>query len=540
MKPLSRIAVLLSLLISIAWLDAEVVINEVYYDHPGSDTGYEWIELYNNGTGNEQLEGATLKSAGSTWSITYTFPAFVLRPGRYLLIGEEQVPNAQLYAVLDFENGDTGTDGIRYVSPDGTYTDTVLYCSPNDHALTGDTGIAATHFAPDVAAGSSLARILNGEDTDDCAADFIAETQPSPGTANPVRCDYALLHPTLIWDAGTAELQLYVKNNSSILPQDTAYLNITQNGTELYNCEISPIEPEDSTLVQASFLCSAAPFEIALELAGDNNLGNNSLNLNPVGEAVPSLYINEFLADPESGNQEWLELYQSTVYASGDYRIEDATQGSINFSLPAAIGHYVICTNAASLKARYPDCPANAIVTATSWVNLNNDGDSLVLYCDELALDSLAYNEAEITKGVSRERFVDSDNHVRWRSCYHPSGGTPGRQNSIPPALELPGEGKVAISGSPCKARAGQEISLIYNLNSSANKVSCKVFDMRGNNIRILADNMNCPQSGLIKWDGRRQNGAYAERGVYLILWESQSADGGAAIRKQMSVVISG
>ena len=540
MKLLPRIAVLLCLIAWVAWLDAEIVINEVYYDHPGSDTGYEWIELYNNGIVNEQLQGATLKSAGSTWGNSYTFPAFVLRPGRYLLVAEEFVPNAQFYAKLNFENGDTATDGIRYTSPDGTYTDTVLYCSPNTHALSGDTGIVATLFAPDVAAGSSLARRVDGMDSNNCAVDFIAEASPSPGVSNPLNCDYALLHPSLSWNLGTADLQLCVKNIGTQSPQVLGHLSIWQEGTELYSYEVSPIEPHDSVLVQASFFCAAEPITIILELAGDPNLANNSISLNPGGGATPSVYINEFLADPDSGNQEWLELYKSTVSAAADYRIKDATQGSISFSLPSGMGYYVICTNTASLLSRYPNCPSAAVIQATSWVNLNNDGDSLVLFCEDVTLDSLAYSGLGITKGVSRERYVDEDNNVQWRNCYDRYGATPGRENSNPPALDLPAQGSIGINGSPCKAQAGESISIIYNLLTASNRVSCKVFDLNGNKIRTLADNLNCNQSGVLVWDGRKEGGKYAERGLYFILWESQATEGGSAIRKQLSVVISG
>jgi len=43
---------------------AQVVINEVCYDPVGDDTGYEWIELYNAGSQDVDLEGALLMSGG--------------------------------------------------------------------------------------------------------------------------------------------------------------------------------------------------------------------------------------------------------------------------------------------------------------------------------------------------------------------------------------------------------------------------------------------------------------------------------------------
>ena len=140
-------------------LQANVVINELCYDPVGDDSGFEWIELYNNGTGTIDLAGAKLLRAGSSWTEVLTLPSFLLRPGRYLLIGETQITSAVITASLSFQNGGSETDGVRYLTPDGSYTDTVLYDSPNTYNLSGDEG-ALSSYAEDAEAGYSLSRIL--------------------------------------------------------------------------------------------------------------------------------------------------------------------------------------------------------------------------------------------------------------------------------------------------------------------------------------------------------------------------------------------
>lgn len=57
-------------------LKAEIVINEVCYDPVSNDEGWEWIELYNNGSTSVQLEGAKILSGGSSFTLQYTFPFF--------------------------------------------------------------------------------------------------------------------------------------------------------------------------------------------------------------------------------------------------------------------------------------------------------------------------------------------------------------------------------------------------------------------------------------------------------------------------------
>lgn len=97
--------------------------------------------------------------------------------------------------------------------------------------------------------------------------------------------------------------------------------------------------------------------------------------LNP--EMEEGIYINEFLANPESGNQEWIEIYGAQI--SRNYYITDSSTSQIRFSLPATSGYYVICREPDALIWRYPECPAASIILSESWTYLNNAGDCLVL-----------------------------------------------------------------------------------------------------------------------------------------------------------------
>ncbi|NLN85597.1 MAG: lamin tail domain-containing protein, partial [Candidatus Cloacimonetes bacterium] len=134
---------------------ARVVINEVCFNPVGPDSGKEWIELYNAGDEDLNLEGAKLFSGGRVFTEVFEFPHFILRSKRFLLIGDSQVENAVFVIPLAFQNGGSATDGIRYVSPDGTYTDTVLYDQPNLNMLPDDSGYPGVSFAPNPPEGWS-------------------------------------------------------------------------------------------------------------------------------------------------------------------------------------------------------------------------------------------------------------------------------------------------------------------------------------------------------------------------------------------------
>ncbi len=169
-----------------------IVINEVLYDPSGADTGYEWIELYNAGEQAVNLNGWIIQKAGTSFDDVFTFPSIIIEPDSFFLVGEEFVPNANITTSLAFQNSGTSTDGIRIVSADAIYTDTVLYDSPNYNNLPDDISSPGQYFAPDVDEGNSLARKYNGEDSNNCELDFFECENPTPGEPNFYPIDLAL------------------------------------------------------------------------------------------------------------------------------------------------------------------------------------------------------------------------------------------------------------------------------------------------------------------------------------------------------------
>jgi len=66
--------IIFSLLIFQSLFAQDVVINEVLYDPDGADTGYEWIELYNNSSLALNLQDWTIEKAGTSFGLVFTFP----------------------------------------------------------------------------------------------------------------------------------------------------------------------------------------------------------------------------------------------------------------------------------------------------------------------------------------------------------------------------------------------------------------------------------------------------------------------------------
>lgn len=510
-------------------LSAQIVINELYYDHPGMDTGYEWIELYNSGATDVNLEGARILKAGNSFVEVFEFPRFILRAGRYLLLAESKVENAHFYANLAFQNGGGATDAVRFISADESYTDTVLYDTPNLNELTDDTGNIATSFAHRGPAGTSLARIVNGFDTDDCAVDWVVEANPTPANPNPQRTDLALQGAKAWPEAGSWLCEVWVKNLSPAPSACELTLEFYLDEVNVENIGICNIAAYDSLLLQAWIPITDEEehqIRIVLNLPSDPNQSNNQVILNLGGNVEEGgIVLNEIMYRPAVGEQEWIEIHKNSS-PGGSYRIQDRSEGGFDFELPAGKGYYVLCTSAERLLARYPDCEESCIIEVSRWTALNNDGDDVYLIdAEEEIIDFMSYPNGATRVDQSLERYMQNG-EIRWRACLDDAGATPGRENSKPHQVPDTQKRAVEVVGSPAKVKAGECITVSFKFGEAQSKVSCKVWSRSGQLVRVLAANSSAEATGQLLWDGRDTTGKYVRRGLYFIAWHSVSASG--------------
>ena len=210
MKRLIIISLLLTFSVFLT-ANAAVVINELYYDHPGGDTGHEFLELYNNGAEDVDLTGWQVQWGGTDFYYgTWDFPAgIVIAAGDYLLLGGDQT-EADFGVVPDhiynfaFQNGGTATDGVRItdevINPTDPYYDTNLYDEPNSNNLRGDDADPGQELCPDVSGGHSLERVEVGVDNN-LAADWFDNDAPTPtrsATAVPPVIHWTMNYPEII------------------------------------------------------------------------------------------------------------------------------------------------------------------------------------------------------------------------------------------------------------------------------------------------------------------------------------------------------
>jgi hypothetical protein len=157
-----------------------LVINEIDYDQPGTDTG-EFIELYNADQVAVPLDGMQLVlvngSNGAVYS-TVTLPVITLAPGAYHVVcyGNNAASYCAQTVVTAIQNGDP--DGVRLQTADGNVIDRMSYGG----AMSTTEGSSAPAISG-AFAGLGLSRIPNGQDTNNNLADFLPACI-SPGLPN--------------------------------------------------------------------------------------------------------------------------------------------------------------------------------------------------------------------------------------------------------------------------------------------------------------------------------------------------------------------
>ncbi len=162
---------------------AAVVINEIDYDQPGTDTA-EFIELYNSGSSSMSLDAFSVELINGTNSLSYRtidLSGFEISADGYFVMCSD----ASLVANCDysfttssswFQNG--APDAIALFESDSmidslSYEGSLLLFTEGDAFLPGDNATDIT----------SIGRIIDGLDSNNNALDFQLSCI-TPGSAN--------------------------------------------------------------------------------------------------------------------------------------------------------------------------------------------------------------------------------------------------------------------------------------------------------------------------------------------------------------------
>ena len=430
------------LIFSISYLFADnVVINEILYNPDGPDSGYEWIELYNPTSNNINLENWQLLNAGDEFELLYIFPPISISANGYLLIGGAMVPNCDLYTTLSFQNGGDATDGIRIVSFDGNYKDTILYDEPNLNNLPDDIYEIATQFAPVASSNNSLSRFEDGIDSDNCQNDWFESFYPTPGEANFYPIDLAIVDQYTTEIEGIYTLSTFIHNLSTMgVYNGEAELETSLNCNQLAICELPEIPANAIIQFDYELGSSADGYFLTgarVNYLNDNNLANNEISSSFLVGMSP-IVINEILYKDSEQTCEWVELFNRSEceYIVDNFVIKDASGAEISlYSTIYPHDYLVISNNAKQILDYFPMINPEKVLQADSWAILNNSGDQLILSDQYYTVfDSTTYIDDSCPVDISIERVNPYfDENISWLHSLSEFGATPTLINSVHP-----------------------------------------------------------------------------------------------------------
>ncbi len=170
----------------------KVVINEIYYDAVGSDTnGDLFVEL--KGAAGDSVAGYKLVFVnGDDGKITATInlPSGAKIPANGLYVVADaidgntkvtHIPNANFIYDFDPQNG---PDAVQLIDSKGSLADAVCYGQVKATAAENKFIMCEGSFGPDAPSGQSISRLVDADDTDDNANDFVINTVPTPGSTD--------------------------------------------------------------------------------------------------------------------------------------------------------------------------------------------------------------------------------------------------------------------------------------------------------------------------------------------------------------------
>jgi hypothetical protein len=267
---------------------------------------------------------------------------------------------------------------------------------------------------------------------------------------------------------------------------------------------------------------------------------------------VRSLVVNEIMYEPAAGRSEYVELLNASklpvdlqewkLSSRRDSGSPTATGLLLRTALPILPGEFVVVAPDSGILADYAGILASGshLVALHRPLGLGNQGDTLILLdLTGRTIDSVVYTpswhnpDLEETRGRSLERInplLPGNDPRSWSTSADPSGGTPGRRNSLF-TPESPLKSSLSLSPNPFSPdgdAVDDAVMIGYVLPFASGTMRIGIYDAQGRLIRRLAEGEPTGRTGQIVWDGYTDRKERASIGIYIVLVEAHDAAGTA------------
>jgi len=367
------------------WSSEHPIINEVMYNPSTPITRRKWVEIYNPSMFPWALQGWAIQTAGDEFRTDFVFPEIWIEPGEYIVVGESNVPYADFTTVLNIPNTNNITRGVRLISNDGRFVDTVLWDFPNINHLPDDTSNPATQFVLPVPQGYAIARKPNGFDSN-CISDWVATRHPSPGAKNFNYIDLSISDLYLTETDFIYAIKIVIHDLSTAnVDKEMIVLTVNHNGNTLYkgtpnllfNNQIAVISFEVKPILNILNL-----FLVEISYPQDVDISNNTKSISFFHGFTP-LIINELQYQPVAPEPEWIEFFNRSddVFQVVNAFITNASGRRSYFNAIIEPYDYLIITqNRQQFHNVHTYVDMNKVIEPNGWATLNNARDTIQLF----------------------------------------------------------------------------------------------------------------------------------------------------------------
>ncbi len=556
------------------WLSAQVVFSEIMFDVPGSDYNDEFVELYNLSSDSVSLDNWRFSDSTGTDGIVDAGMGLMLAPHQFavLLDGsyfdhsvtyDEQIPDSAL--ILKIDNNAFGASGLAnsngepllLINSAGDTIQHYRYSTDNppgysDEKIIAGNGNAASNWANSLVPGgtpgyrNSVTPFNHDLAVD--ASSLIYLPNLFPTTSDSIQLYFKLFNAGLDIYSDSVSILLYVDENNDSLYQSNEILIGKQDQT----IHLLPGEYQEFKAGFNPAFAGIFPVVLKIEPKGDeNNLNNTAYFRITIYEGRPTIAINEIKFLTTEEEPEWVEIfnYGDHPFNLMGFALTDTKDTArIDSFVWLQPGQYKVFAENETVSEFY-EMNDSLVVSLRNWPRLNNSGDILYLlnpgggWVEQVPYES-DWLEGMESGAPSLERInpqLDSRKKWNWGPSTANKKATPAARNSIYAPVKLPDRIILSCSPNPFSPDAdGRDDYVIISLKNplSSGKLHLKIFDINGHCVRTLNEATFTGASFATVWDGRRDDGALAAMGIYIVLAQVLDDRNGVLQEKTTTVVL--
>jgi len=550
---------------------SQIVINEIMY--APADATNEWFEIFN--TGNSPVDLQNWKWKDATSSIrNITSRSIILHPDSLIVICQDSIKLKSQFTFLSGKFIQTSWsalnnsgDNVIILEPDNSRRDSVSFLpswggNTGGYSLEKVYSTGASNNSSNWGTSVNIYHATPGQKNSITPKPFdlylksFTVSPVFPVVEEDISLEFVIRN-TGSNNAGNFSLSIFKDDDLDSLPENHELINSNAfNSLNSFDSVLYNYHNQNTDTGYYQFVA-----KVIFEQDNDtlNNMLIKRVYVSSNSGGGGGLVINEIMYDPLSNKSEWIELFNATGQSLNlkGWKYKEASTSVTLFSndLYFNPGDYLILAHDSTIYDTFEFLRSpqiNQIVKISAGISLNNTGESITI-TDSLnnVIDAVFYdpgwNNPELpdTKGISLERInpsLESNDRSSWSSCADLKGGTPGLKNSIFTENKK-SNSTVMISPNPFSPDNDgyEDFTLIkYKLNVSFGQMRVKIFDIKGRQVRELANNQITGSEGTIIFNGLGNDNEKLRIGIYILLIEAIDERGGTIETVKKPLVIAG